>query len=197
MGEAVYHAWSEKAFVTNIFEVRYASFASFFGIPYWIFGIIWFPLVLLAGLWTTNMGRTDLGKGLLILLTIGNIFTGYLWFLDIIIIKTYTLQYIALYLTNYALTALVVIRNWSSDIMHGYVYGTGTGALVGLLFGPYGVAACGIAGGVFGAARNYVVPKEALTPSSRGAVKERLEEEKLHLQRRLKEIEAKLKEEGA
>jgi len=51
-----------------------------------------------------------------------------------------------------------VFQNWSSDVMHGFVYGTVTGAVIGLLFGPYGVAACGIGGGIFGAIRNYVMP---------------------------------------
>ena len=76
--------------------------------------------------------------------------------------------------------------------MHGYVYGTATGAVVGLLFGPYGVAACGIAGGMFGAVRNFVVPKKELAPDSRQAEKAHLQEEKMALEMRLKEIEARL-----
>lgn len=194
--EAFYHAWSEKAFVTNIFVVHFSRLASLYGVPYWLLGLVWFPLVLVVGLWTTRLGREPLNKELLILLTVGNVFTGYLWFLDIIVVKAYTPLYIALYATNYALTGLVVIQNWSSDIMHGYVYGTGTGAVVGLLFGPYGVAACGISGGIFGAIRNYVMPKEASAQRSGQAARESLEEEKLALERKLKEIEMRLSEEG-
>ncbi len=192
--EAIYHAWSENAFTTNIFLVHYSTFASFFGVPYWLFGIVWFPLIFVVGLWTTNLGTKRLSMELLILLTVGNVFTGYLWYLDIFLVRAYTPVYIALYATNYALTGIVVVQNWSKDVMRGYVYGTATGAVVGLLFGPYGVAACGIAGGIFGAFRNFAMPKESLAPNSRQIAKDYLEQEKIALERRLKDVEAKLAE---
>jgi len=167
---AFYHAWLEQAFTTNTFAVQYAPYASFYGVPYWLFGVVWFPLVFAVGAWSTRLGRTELRGELLILLTVGNLMTAYFWYLDIIIIKAFTLVYVALYATNYALTALVVIQHRSSDVTQGYIYGTVTGAIVGLLFGPYGVAVCGIGGGIFGAVRNFVVPKEATprlsTPST-------------------------------
>lgn len=155
---ALYHAWTENAFTTNWYVVSFSPYASFYGIPYWVFGVVWFPLVLVVGAWTTRAGRMGLRSELLILLTIGNLFTVYLWYLDIIIIRAFTLVYVALYAANYLLTALVVMENRSSDLMRGYVYGTATGAVVGLLFGPYGVAACGVGGGIFGAIRNYAMP---------------------------------------
>jgi len=92
------------------------------------------------------------------LLTVGNLFTGYLWYLDFEVIKAFTVVYAALYATNYVLTGLVVVANWSSERMRGFAYGTVTGAVVGILFGPYGIAACAIGGGIFGALRNYVIP---------------------------------------
>lgn len=164
---AFYHASLEHAFTTNIFMVHYAPYASFFGVPYWLFGVVWFPLVFVVGVWSTKLGRAELSKELVILLTVGNVFTAYFWYLDIIIVKAFTLVYVALYATNYALTALVVIQHRSADVMQGYVYGTVTGAVVGLLFGPYGVAVCGIGGGMFGAIRNYVMPKQAPPRQSR------------------------------
>ncbi len=195
--EAVYHAWSEKAFVTNIFAVHFAPNASFFGVPYWVFGVIWFPLIFIVGLWATRLGTTPLNQKFLILLTVGNVFTAYLWYLDIMLVRAYNPMYIALYATNYALTGLVVFQNWSSDVMHGYVYGTATGAVIGLLFGPYGVAACGILGGIFGGLRNYIIPKEATTQrESRELEKEYLEQEKMVLEKKLEEIEARLSEQS-
>ena len=158
---AIYHAWSEKAFVTNPFQVQYSSYAAFFGVPYWLFGVVWFPLVLIVGLWSTNLGRDKLRMELLALLTVGNAFTAYLVYLDILVVKVFTLTYAALYFTNYALTGLVVAQHWRNDVIDGFVYGTATGAVIGVLFGLYGMAACGIAGGIFGAIRNYVVPKSA------------------------------------
>jgi uncharacterized membrane protein len=158
MVAAFYHAWVEGAFTTNYSLVVFAPLASFFGVPYWVFGVVWFPLVFAVGVWASKFGRAALGKELLVLLTVGNVFTAYLWYLDIVVIGSYTLVYVALYAANYALTGLVVLQNRSSDVMRGFVYGTITGGVIGLLFGPYGVAACGIGGGIFGAIRNYVIP---------------------------------------
>jgi uncharacterized membrane protein len=188
IGEALYHAYSENAFTTNLSNVHNVPYSSFFGVPYWLFGVVWFPLVFAVALWATNFGRKDLSKELLLFLTLGNVFTAYLWYLDIVIVRSYEFVYIALYATNYLLTAFVVAQNWKSDVMHGYVYGTITGAAVGLLFGPYGVAACGIGGGIFGALRNYFMPKRS-TQRDDQKEKSYLEEERAELQRRLEEIE--------
>jgi uncharacterized membrane protein len=155
---ALYHAWLEGAFTTNIFLVSYAPYASFYGIPYWAFGVVWFPLVFVVGLWTTRLGRTNLRQEMLILLTVGNVFTAYLWYLDLMVVRAFTVVYVALYATNYALTGLVLVQNRSNDAMRGYVYGTVTGAVVGLVFGAFGVAVFGIGGGIFGALRSFVVP---------------------------------------
>lgn len=166
---ALYHAWSEGAFTTNYGAVTFTSYSSFYGVRYWVFGAAWFPLVLVVALWSTQGGRGALPKEFLILLTVGNVFTGYLWFLDLVIIKAFTMVYVLLYSTNYLLTALVVAENMHDDVMRGYLYGTVTGAVVGLLFGPYGVAACGIGGGIFGAMRNYLMPMRVPTENLRGA----------------------------
>ena len=196
IGEATYHAWLEKAFSTNIFTIRYSQLGALFGIPYWSFGLVWFPLVFLVGLWSTKAGRLGLGQSLLVILSVGNVFTGYMWYLDIEVVRSYNPQYIALYSTNYVLTALVVVCNWKSDVMHGYVYGTATGAVVGVLFGPYGVAACAIAGGMFGAVRNFVLPKNKLASASPESKKAFLEDEKTALEKRLREIESRLENES-
>lgn len=164
---ATYHAWTEKAFSTNIQFVQYSSLASFYGVPYWLFGMVWFPLILIVGFLTTGIGRINLKKQMIMLLTVGNIFTGYLLYLDILVVKAYDPLYFGLYATNYLLTGLVVYQNWHNDIIHGYVYGTLIGAVIGLLFGPFGLAACGITGGIFGALRNYAIP---LKPQSRVSV---------------------------
>jgi uncharacterized membrane protein len=155
---AVYHAWNEGAFTTNYAAVSFSPYASLLGVPYWVFGVVWFPLVFVVIAWTSKLGNAGLRKEVLILLTVGNLFTGYLWYLDFMIIKAFTIVYAALYATNYVLTALVVVENWPNDLMQGYAYGTITGAILGLLFGPYGVAACAIGGGIFGALRNYAMP---------------------------------------
>lgn len=157
--EAIYHAWNEGAFVTNYSVVSFSPYASLFGVPYWAFGLVWFPLVFVVLLWVTKLTREGLPEWSMVLLTVGNLFTVYLWYLDFEVVKAFTPIYAALYFTNYLLTALVVWENWSRDSMRGFAYGTVTGAAVGLLFGPYGVAACGVGGGVFGALRGYAIKR--------------------------------------
>jgi len=155
VAEALYHAWQENAFTTNWFAVNFSGYASLLGVPYWIFGLIWFPLVLVLGVWGTRLGRMNLTGSLLILLTIGNLFTGYLWYLDLIVIKAVTPTYVGLYLTNYALTGIVVVQNWAHREMREFAVGTILGVVVGAFFGAFGAAVLGLAGGVFGAVGGY------------------------------------------
>jgi uncharacterized membrane protein len=157
--EAFYHAWLENAFATNVSLVNYSPYASFFGVPYWVFGVVWFPLMLVIGLWTTHFGHTNLSKKLLIILSFGNLFTVYLWFLDLLIIRAFTAAYVGLYVTNYALTGLVVAQNWPSGEMHDFLTGTVVGIVIGVFFGPFGVAALGITGGIVGAVGSYTSTK--------------------------------------
>ncbi|MGD0177224.1 MAG: hypothetical protein ABSC50_10410 [Candidatus Bathyarchaeia archaeon] len=56
--------------------------------------------------------------------------------------------------------------------MHGIVYGTVTGAIIVILFGLYGVAECGIRGGIFGVTRNYVTSAEPTPPEFQQTKKE-------------------------
>ena len=156
--EAFYHAWLEGAFTTNYAKVTFSGYSAFYGVPYWVFGVVWFPLVFVVGLWATKTGRLGLSWKLLALLTVGNVFTVYLWYLDLLIVRAFTALYVALYVTNYLLTALVAIENRSSEVMRGFAYGTLAGGVVGVVFGPYGVAVCGVGGGIFGALRAFVLP---------------------------------------
>jgi len=153
--EAFYHAWLENAFTTNLSLVTYAPYASFFGVPYWVFGIVWFPSVLVIALWATRAGHANLKKELLIILSVGNLFTAYLWWVDLLIIGRFTAAYVGLYVTNYALTGLVVAQNWPSTEIQDFVTGTVIGVVIGVFFGAFGVAALGIGGGIVGAVGSY------------------------------------------
>jgi hypothetical protein len=159
VAEAFYHAYQENAFTTNWFTVKFSGYAALMGVPYWAFGIVWFPLVLVVGLWTTRMGSRGLARKMLILLTVGNIFTGYLWYLDLIVINAITPTYVGLYLTNYALTGVVVVQNWPHREMRDFAVGTILGVVIGAFFGAFGAAVLGIAGGIFGAAGGYTSSK--------------------------------------
>ncbi len=157
---AFYHAWSEGLFTSNLFIIQYAPWASFFGTPYSLFGVVWFPVVLAVGLWSTRLSRIDLKRSLLLLLTVGNLFTMYFWYVDVAFVKAYNPLYLGLYVTNYALTGLVVFQNRSDDVVQGFAYGTVVGAAVGLIFGLFGVTVCGILGGILGSTRNLALPRQ-------------------------------------
>jgi uncharacterized membrane protein len=159
VAEAFDHAWLEKAFTTNWFAVTFAPYASFYGIPYWVFGVVWFPLIFIVGLWSTHYGKGNLSQRLLVLLTVGNLFTGYLWYVDLVVVSSFTPAYVGLYVTNYALTALVVAQNWQSRAMREFGAGTIIGAVVGVFFGAFGVAFLGITGGILGAIGGYTSSK--------------------------------------
>lgn len=157
---AFYHAWLEQAFTTNFSLVYYAPFASFFGLPYWVCGVVWYPVVFAVGLWSTRLGRIGLDKKLLILLTVGNLFTMYFWYLDIFLVQAFNTVYIGLYATNYVLTGLVVFQNRSNNAIHEFVYGTIVGAAVGLIFGLFGVVVLGIVGGILASVRHLAIPRK-------------------------------------
>lgn len=159
VAEAFDHAWSENAFTTNWFSVTFTSYASFYGVPYWVFGLIWFPLVLVLGLWVTRNGRAPLPWLLLILLSVGNLFTTYLWYLDLDVIGSFTAAYVGLYITNYALTALVVFQNWQDRVMKEFTAGTVLGVIVGIFFGGFGMVLFGVFGGFFGAIGGYTASR--------------------------------------
>ncbi len=157
--EAFYHAYLENAFTTDWANVSFSPSASFFGVPYWVFGAVWFPIIFVVGLWSTRLGRNELGRNMLILMTVGNVFTGYLWYVDLVIVGSFTAAYVGLYVTNYALTGLVVLANRSREEMREFTAGTIVGMLVGVFFGAFGVAFLGLLGGILGAIGGYTSTK--------------------------------------
>jgi uncharacterized membrane protein len=74
-------------------------------IPFWITGLIWFPLTLILGIIAFRYFAEVL---LIPLLMIGNIFTIYLWYLELDVIHLICPTCLSLYLVNYAMTAVAV-----------------------------------------------------------------------------------------
>ncbi|MEM3186209.1 MAG: vitamin K epoxide reductase family protein [Conexivisphaerales archaeon] len=81
---------------------------SIFGIPFYILGLIWFPLVLLSGLASIKSRGEASGQYLLLLLIVGDIFTIYLWYLELVVIGAICPVCLSLYIVNYILTAVVL-----------------------------------------------------------------------------------------
>lgn len=93
----------------NCIAIEQSGHTSIAGIPFWVTGLIWFPLMLVLGLFLTKWGKWRLrGDILLPILMVGNLFTIYLWYLEIGVIGAICPYCVSLYLVNYALTGLVV-----------------------------------------------------------------------------------------
>jgi uncharacterized membrane protein len=79
------------------------------GIPLWVAGLIWFPLILLLALYLTKGGTWSLRVDVFLpLLLVGDLFTVYLWYVELAITHAICPYCLSLYLVNYALTGLVI-----------------------------------------------------------------------------------------
>jgi len=120
---AIYHSYDEivhySTHLSNSCNVKNSvlncssgfAFSHLFGIPLYVFGIVWFPLLLVVSL---IMRRELLGSILLPLLMIGNIFTIYFWYLEIDVVFKNTGSVcpvcISMYVVNYILTIIIGIK---------------------------------------------------------------------------------------
>ncbi len=116
---AIYHAYDEltETFTScnvnqqiscgNVFASGYTSIL---GVPFYVLGLVWFPLLVVLGLWQTNRGRSQLSGDLLVpVLMIGNAFTIFLWYLELFVIGAVCPVCISLYIINYALTGICLV----------------------------------------------------------------------------------------
>lgn len=75
------------------------------GLPLYVLGLVWFPLMLALGIWYGRKGGLN-GEVMVPLLMVGTLFTLYLWYLELGVIHALCPICIAMYLVNYALTGL-------------------------------------------------------------------------------------------
>jgi len=117
--DALYHAYDEitsysapgtschiNNFVTCI-GVFQSGYTKFLGISLWVYGVVWFPLLLAMGIWFAKRGGLD-GGAMLPVLMVGNLFTLYLWYLELGVIHAVCPVCVSLYVLNYAMTAVAV-----------------------------------------------------------------------------------------
>jgi uncharacterized membrane protein len=77
-------------------------------------GLVWFPLVLLVIMALSKIGKQAIDGMLLFpFLMIGNVFTIYLWYLELGVIHAICPVCISLYIINYAMTGLAGWLLWS------------------------------------------------------------------------------------
>jgi len=92
---------------TNVFN---SGHTTFLGVSLWVYGVVWFPLMLFLGLWFTMGGRSIRGEILVPILMVGNVFTIYLWYLELGVIHAICPVCVSLYALNYLMAALAVVE---------------------------------------------------------------------------------------
>jgi uncharacterized membrane protein len=94
---------------TTVFASGYATLPPHTnGLPLYVLGLVWFPLMIALGLWFGRKSGALNGEVLLPLLMVGNIFTFYLWYVELGLIHALCPICVGMYLVNYALTALAL-----------------------------------------------------------------------------------------
>jgi hypothetical protein len=125
---AVYHAYGEITYTIlnlhgacninsflscgSVFASGYTTFPPAGSIPglgkgieFWVYGVVWFPVALLVGLWVINRYGGPRASTLVPFLMIGNIFTLYPWDIEIRILHgIFCLPCVSLYCINYLMT---------------------------------------------------------------------------------------------
>jgi uncharacterized membrane protein len=118
--DAVYHAYDEitnystalgnACNINSVFScanVFRSGYTSFLGLSLWVYGVVWFPLILLLGYWFVRRRGGINAFVMLPLLMVGNIFTVYpLWYWEFTKIHSFCLVCISMYCLNYAMTAV-------------------------------------------------------------------------------------------
>ena len=113
---AIYHAYGEITFTLNSCNISAAlscapvfasGYTTVLGISFWVYGVVWFPLCLVLGLWVIRRDGGPSASILVPFLMIGNIFTLYPWYIEISLLSGhYCPVCISLYSMNYLMTAV-------------------------------------------------------------------------------------------
>ena len=94
--------------------VYQSGYTSLFGIPFYLMGLVWFPAVFAIGLASSGMASRPVNSELLLpLLMVGNVFTIYLWYLELAVIHIVCPLCVSLYVVNYGLTLIVFASIYS------------------------------------------------------------------------------------
>lgn len=118
---AIYHSYEEvtrkfspicnagqKASCQGVFA---SGHTSIFGIPFYVTGLVWFPLLIVVFLYTTRShGNPINGSVFVPLLMVGNAFTLYLWYVELGVIGIICPICVSMYVINYALTFLAFVK---------------------------------------------------------------------------------------
>ena len=124
---AIYHAYDEitnysspisKACDLNNFisctNVFNSGYTKFLGVSLYVYGLVWFPLMLALGYWFIRKNGARWGEIMFPVLTVGDLFTLYLWYLEIDKIHAICPVCVSLYAINYVMTVLAIVEVYKS-----------------------------------------------------------------------------------
>jgi len=126
MGIAVafYHAYGELTYALGSCSFNQkiscalvfgSGYTRFLGVQFWVYGVVWFPVCLLVGVWAIRRYGSPIRSFLVPFLMVGNVFTLYPWDIEIRILGgVYCLVCVSLYCINYLLT-FVALTSKSSE----------------------------------------------------------------------------------
>jgi uncharacterized membrane protein len=125
--DAIYHAYGEVTSYSaplttacqinnfwgcvTVFQSGYTRFPPppYPGLSLWVYGAIWFPLMLALAVWYAKDKGGINGVAMLPILMVGNLFTLYLWYLELGVIHAVCPVCVSMYCLNYAMTAIAVV----------------------------------------------------------------------------------------
>jgi len=124
--DAIYHAYGEltnyTSYLSNVctinsffscsrvFQSGYATFPPGpYSVALWVYGVIWFPLMLVLGYLFVRRSSSISGLIMVPVLMVGNVFTFYLWYLELFTIRALCPVCISLYILNYIMTGLALV----------------------------------------------------------------------------------------
>lgn len=93
----------------NVFHSGYTTFPPHDGLSMWVYGVVWFPLMVILGLWFGSTRGGINGVVMIPILMVGNFFTLYLWYLELGVIHAICPVCVSMYALNYVLTGLSFI----------------------------------------------------------------------------------------
>jgi uncharacterized membrane protein len=85
-------------------DVFASGYVSIFGVPFYQLGLVWFVLLAVVGVLLNRGGKGITSELPVPLLMIGNIFTIYLWYLELVRIGAICPVCVSMYVVNYILT---------------------------------------------------------------------------------------------
>ena len=99
----------------NVFKSGYTTFPPHGGLSLFVYGLVWFPLMLGLAYWFIRGSGCINATAMVPILMVGNVFTLYLWYLELGVIHAICPVCLSLYVLNYLMTAICLVLALKQD----------------------------------------------------------------------------------